>query len=366
MSPIPLVDLKAQYLSIREEIQSALNQVLDSSCFVGGPVLEGFEHEFAAYVGAPFAVGVANGTDAIELALRAAGVQPGDDVIVPANSFFATAEAASNMGAHPVFADVDEGTFHVSVASAEGVMTSKTRAIIPVHLFGRAMDLTKVEAFAAAHKLAVIEDAAQAHGVGLNGRRVGGSGHLTCFSMYPGKNLGAYGDAGVVTTGDAEQAKTLRVLRDHGSPAKYQHATIGRNSRLDALQAAVLSVKLRHLDVWNDQRWAHANDYNRLLAGANLILPEIPPRGTHNFHLYVVRSRRRDGLRDALVAGGIGCGIHYPVPLHLTEAYQKVGGPGKGSLPVAEALAAEILSLPMFPELTAAQKQATADAIRAY
>jgi dTDP-4-amino-4,6-dideoxygalactose transaminase len=290
-------------------------------------------------------------------------VKPGDDVIVPANSFFATAEAVSNMGARPVFADVDERTFHISVESAARLITRKTRAIIPVHLYGRAVDMTPIEELAASHNLVIIEDAAQAHGAAFAGSRVGASGRLTCFSMYPGKNLGAYGDGGAITTSDPEQLNRLRMLRDHGSPAKYQHAIVGRNSRLDAIQAAVLSVKLKHLDQWNALRWQHAMQYNRLLAGAGVITPDIPAEGSHIFHLYVIRSSARDELRNALTDRAIGCGIHYPVPIHLTQAYQTLGAPKQGALPVTERLAGEVLSLPMFPELTDEQIQQTSDTV---
>ena|SRR5580698_1247381 len=352
---VPFVDLKAQFASIGAEVQEAIHDVLQSAQFVGGPWVERFEREFAAYLGCKYVVGVSNGTSALELALKAAGIKPGDDVIVPANSFFATPEAVSNVGARPVFADVDERTFCLDVASAEAVRTPQTRAVMPVHLYGRAMDMAPVEEFAARYDLAIVEDAAQAHGSSRSGKRVGSRGHLTCFSFYPGKNLGAYGEAGAVACNDLEEAQQLKLLREHGSPSKYQHTLIGTNARLDSLQGAVLSVKLRHLEGWNSQRVNHALAYSRGLAGAALHLPEVPPRGEHNFHLFVIRTPERDELREFLESKGIGVGIHYPVPLHLTKAYQDLGYPGPGSLPVSEKLSREILSLPMYAELTPKQ-----------
>ena len=306
-------------------------------------------------MGAKYAVAVSSGTSALELALKAAGIRPGDEVIVPANSFFATAEAVSNVGAKPVFADVDPRTFHLDAASAESLITPKTRAILPVHLYGRAADLTAIERLAARHDLQIIEDAAQAHGVGRNGVKVGGSGRMTCFSFYPGKNLGAYGDGGAVTCNDRQQADAIRLLRDHGSPLKYVHVVVGTNARLDAIQGAILSIKLRRLDRWNSLRVQHAKVLIQALAGSSLTPPELPADGEHNFHLFVVRTGKRDELRKFLQECGIETGIHYPVPIHLTGAYQALGAPGLGSLPVAEALADEILSFPMYAELSPEQ-----------
>jgi dTDP-4-amino-4,6-dideoxygalactose transaminase len=352
---IPFIDLRAQYDSIREEVLTAFNGVLDSAHFVGGDWVEQFEEEFARAVGARYAIGVGSGTAALELSLEAAGIGSGAEVIVPANSFFATAEAVSNVGAIPVFADVDPLTFHLDVFSVQRRITDKTRAIIPVHLFGRAMDLTEIERLAAVHGLLIIEDACQAHGVKRAGVSVGGSALLACFSFYPGKNLGAYGDAGAITCNDAENARKLRILRDHGSPSKYQHTSIGTNSRLDALQAAVLSVKLRHLQEWNALRVRHAKVLSQALQNDGIRPPLIPSDGEHNFHLFVIRTRHRDALKNFLRERGIDTGIHYPVPLHLTPAYQELGYPRRGALPVAEALADEILSLPMYAELSEEQ-----------
>lgn len=352
---VPFLDLKAQYQSIRDEIDDVLNQVLESAHYVGGTWVERFEEEFAAYVGARYAVALGSGTAALELVLRAYGIGPGDEVIVPANTFFATAEAVSNIGATPVFADIDPDTLHLDAASAERSITSRTRAVIPVHLHGRAMEMAEIVRLAESRRLIVIEDACQAHGAQLNGVRVGGSGRPACFSFYPGKNLGAYGDAGAVTCDDAGIAQMLRLLRDHGSPVKYEHMAIGTNSRLDAMQAAVLSVKLRRLDEWNRLRARHAGSYLRALDGSGLQLPAPAPAGAHNYHLFVIATPQRDALRAFLAARGIETGIHYPTPLHLTPAYQAFGYPGPGSLPVAERKSRQMLSLPMFAELTDAQ-----------
>jgi dTDP-4-amino-4,6-dideoxygalactose transaminase len=365
-SSIPFVDLKAQYAALRAEIDPAIHDVLASAHFVGGPVLERFESEFAEFCGAAFAVGVANGTDAISLALRAAGLGPGDEVLVPANSFFASAEAVSNIGAIPVFTDVDAQTFLMDPASAAAAISPRTRAILPVHLYGRALDMRPFVELATAHNLTIVEDCAQAHGAVFAGETIGASGRLTCYSFYPGKNLGAYGDGGAITTNDPEMRRRLHELRDHGSPRKYEHARIGYNSRLDALQAAVLSVKLRHLPDWNAARQRHAEVYAAALESSPILPPEIPARGQHVFHLFVVRCSLRDRLQKSLTERGIATGIHYPTPLHLTEAYQRLGAPGPGSLPVAEALAGEILSLPMYAELTAEQLRYVMEALREF
>jgi dTDP-4-amino-4,6-dideoxygalactose transaminase len=352
---VPFLDLKPQLEFLREEVMEAINQVLASGQFVGGEWVERFEEQFARFVGSRYAIGVGSGTAALELALKAAQIGVDDEVILPANSFFATAEAVSNVGAQPIFADVDPTTFHLDLASTERLITAKTRAIIPVHLYGRAMDLTALQQLADRHRLTIIEDAAQAHGTERDGIPVGGSGRLTCFSFYPGKNLGAFGDAGAVTCNDRVHAERLRLLRDHGSPAKYVHLIVGTNSRLDAVQAAVLSVKLRYLREWNARRVQHAKAYAMRLGNGSVHVPEIPSGREHNFHLFVIRVQQRDGLRQYLQARGIGTGIHYPQPLHLTPAYRELGYMTPPHLPVSETLAAEILSLPMYPELTQSQ-----------
>jgi dTDP-3-amino-3,4,6-trideoxy-alpha-D-glucose transaminase len=352
---VPFLDLKAQYASIRDEILETVHEVLESAHYVGGAKVEQFEEEFARYAGSRYAVATASGTAALELVMRALGLGAGDEVIVPANSFFATAEAVSNIGATPVFADVQAHTFHLDASSVERCITPRSRAIVPVHLYGRAMDLTEIVRLAEDRGLMIAEDACQGHGAELNGIRVGGSGRPACFSFYPGKNLGAYGDDGAVTCNDAGLARSIRILRDHGSPSKYQHLVVGTNARLDAIQAAVLSVKLRRLDDWNRRRMRHAATYLRGLKGTDLILPWFAPKGAHNYHLFVVRTAKRDALRAFLAERGIETGIHYPVPIHLTPAYQALGYPGPGSLPVVERLGREVLSLPMYAELTREQ-----------
>lgn len=363
---VPFVDLKSQYSSLREEIDAAIHHVLKTAYFVGGPVLEKFEQEFAAFVGARYCVGVANGTDAITLAARAAGLGAGDEVLVPANTFFATAEAITNAGATPVFVDVDPVTFHMNVELAAISITKRTKAIVPVHLYGRAMDLNPFETLAKQNNLIIIEDCAQAHGAAIHGNMVGSFGRLGCFSFYPGKNLGAYGDGGAIVTNDTDLIKRLRILREHGSPAKYEHSVVGWNSRLDALQAAVLSVKLQHLHAWNEARRSHAKKLITALEGLPIIPPALPEGNQHVFHLFVVRSSRRDDLRQYLTEHGIQTGVHYPVPLHLTGAYQALGAPGPRSMPVAEALASEILSLPMYAELSDVQIELIIDALREF
>ena len=366
ISRVPFVDLNAQYASLREEMNVAVLSVLETSLFVGGAIVEKFEQEFAGFVGAKYCVGVANGTDAITLAARAAGLGPGDEVLVPANSFFATAEAVSNAGATPVFVDVDPITFHMDVGLAAKSITDRTKAIVPVHLYGRAAEIKPFEALAEQHNLIIIEDCAQAHGASVRGETVGSSGRLTCYSFYPGKNLGAYGDGGAVTTSDPEFMQKLRMLREHGSRVKYQHDVVGWNSRLDALQAQVLLVKLPHLNRWNATRRKHAEKLAVALKDSPIIPPAIPKGNEHVFHLFVVRCSQRDALRQFLARKGIQTGIHYPVPLHLTGAYQALGAPRNGSMPITEALAGEILSLPMYAELSEEQIASAIDALQEF
>jgi len=360
---VPFVDLCAHYSGIRNEVRPVIDEVLSSAQFVGGRYVERFEQEFAAFVGAESAIGVGSGTAALELSLKAIGVGAGDEVVVPANTFFATAEAVSNVGGKPVFADVEPQTFHLDAVSVERVLTDRTKCVIPVHLYGRAMDTTELEKLAQERHFEIIEDAALAHGAQCNGVKVGGSGRVTCFSFYPGKNLGAYGDGGMITTNDPNIADRVRLLRDHGSPRKYQHSVVGTNSRLDAIQAAVLSVKLRHLDEWNAMRREHASRYMQLLEGSDVTLPQMGQDGEHVFHLIVLRVRERNDMRAWLRHQGVDAGVHYPVPLHLTPAYQALGYPGRGTFPVSEAAAEEILSLPMFPELTSEQLSLTAEVL---
>ena len=349
---IPLVDLKAQYSAIKEEMNAAIAGVLESAQFISGPEVKSFEEEFAEFCGAKYAVGVGNGTDALSLALRSTGVGPGDEVIATANTFIATAEAISSVGAVPVFVDVDPVYYNMASAALEAAITSRTRAVVPVHLYGQPAPMEDICSIARRHGLIVVEDAAQAHGASYKGKRIGIWGDLACFSFYPAKNLGAYGDAGAVVTDDEGAAEQVRLMRDHGRVDKYIHERIGVNSRLDSLQAAVLRVKLRHLDEWNRRRRHLAATYSGALSDFQWITaPEEIPDGRHVYHLYVIQLEDREALRDHLVEAGVATGIHYPVPLHLQPAYHHLGY-REGRFPVSEALADRIVSLPMYPELS--------------
>ena len=364
--PVPFVDLQAQYRSIKAEVDAAVQRVLDTSAFVLGREVEVFERAFAEYVGARECVGVSNGTAAIQLALQACGVGAGDEVIVPANTFFATAEAVSTAGATPVFVDCDPVTCNLDPARIDEVITERTRAVIPVHLYGQPADLDPIVEIAERHGLLVIEDAAQAHGARYKGDRVGPLARAGCFSFYPGKNLGAYGEGGAVVTNDAGVARRLRMLRDHGSEQKYRHELVGYNSRLEGIQGAVLGVKLKHLDDWNALRRRHAARYRALLApladSGALALPVEADYAEHVYHLFVVQTGARDRLQRFLSAAGVQTGIHYPVPVHLQPAYAALGH-REGDFPVAESLCARVLSLPMFAELTEPQLRYVADAL---
>jgi dTDP-4-amino-4,6-dideoxygalactose transaminase len=359
---IPFVDLKAQYLSIKAEIDEAIGRVLDTSAFVLGREVEAFERAFAEYVGAKFCVGVSNGTAAIQLAVMACGIGAGDEVIVPANTFFASAEGVSTANATPVFVDADPFSYNLDPSKIEAAITKRTRAIMPVHLYGQAADLDPIFEIAAKHNLLVIEDAAQAHGSLYKGKRVGALARAGCFSFYPGKNLGAYGEGGAVVTNDETIARRLRLLRDHGSERKYVHEIIGYNFRLEGIQGAVLNVKLRYLDKWNDLRRAHAARYNELLKGSRLTLPREMPYARHIYHLYVVQTEERDALQKRLNEAGVQTGIHYPVPVHLQPAYASMGHK-QGDFPESEKQARRVLSLPMFPELTNEQIEKVAEVI---
>lgn len=365
-TPIPFVDLRAQYEPLRDEILGAVAEVLDGMHLFLGPNQQAFEREFAEYCGTAEAIGVSNGTDAIELALRALGIGAGDEVITQPNSFIATAEAISAVGATPVFVDVDINTSTLDPLLLETAITPRTKAIIPVHLYGRPADMPAIVEIARRHGVTVIEDACQAHGATLNGRRAGSLGDLACFSFYFSKNLGAYGEGGAVTTNDPELAGKVRLYRDHGSRVRYQHEVVGRNARLDEIQAAILRIKLRHLDDWNQQRRANAAKLSAALAGTSLVLP-VPGGDTVRevFHLYVVCHPNRDALKDFLTERGIGTGIHYPLPIHLQPAYSSLGY-RPGSFPVTEQLAPQILSLPMYAELTDDHIARIADAVRAF
>lgn len=359
---VPFVDLRAQYVSIKDEVDAAIRGVLDDCAYVGGVSLDHFERDFAVYCRARYAIGVANGTDALHLALRAVGVGADHEVIAPAHTFIATAAAIEMSGARPVFVDVDPETYTMDPTGVEAAITPRTRAIIPVHLYGQPVDMQPILEVADQRDLVVIEDAAQAHGAEYRGQRVGGIGHLGCFSFYPSKNLGAYGDGGAVTTNDAELARRVSQLRDHGRISKYEHSVVGYNSRLDALQAAVLRVKLQHLDEWNRQRQRVAAWYDEALALAGLAPPRVRPDSTHVYHLYVVRTATREEFRSRLESEGISTGVHYPIPLHLQPAFRHLGY-RIGDLPASEAAANQVFSLPIFPELTRAQVESIAGII---
>ena len=355
MQSIPLVDLKAQYAAIKPEILSAIDGVLDSAQFINGPEVSNFERKFAAFCDAKFAVGVGNGTDALTLALKALEVGPGDEVITTANTFIATAEAIVAVGATPVFVDVDQAHFNMTAEGLSAAITPKTRAAIPVHLYGQPAPMAEIMEVARRRSIKVIEDAAQAHGAEYNGKRAGSWGDVAAFSFYPAKNLGAYGDAGAVVTSDEDLAAAVRMLRDHGRTDKYLHQYVGVNSRLDTLQAAVLEVKLGHIEEWTEARRAAATKYDAALGEfPGLALPARMPGGRHVYHLYVVRSERREELRQHLSDNGIGVGIHYPVPLHLQPAFRGLGY-AMGDFPVSERLADSILSIPMYPEVSEEQ-----------
>jgi dTDP-4-amino-4,6-dideoxygalactose transaminase len=360
---VPFVDLQAQYREIRAEVDAAIQRVVESASFVLGREVEAFEAAFARYTGARFCVGVNSGTAAIQLAVMAYGIGAGDEVIVPANTFFATAEAVSTAGATPVFVDADAASYTIDTTKIERAITEYTRAIMPVHLYGQSADLAPVKEIAARHGLVVIEDAAQAHGGLYRGQMVGALTEAGCFSFYPGKNLGAYGEAGAVTTNDAEVARRVRLLRDHGSARKYHHEIIGYNFRMEGIQGAVLNVKLRHLDRWNELRRAHAARYDELLAQTPLIRPREMEYARHVYHLYVVQTEEREALQQSLSDAGIQTGIHYPIPLHLQPAYASLGYKA-GDFPEAERQARRVLSLPIYPELSHEQQARVAEAIQ--
>ncbi|MFN4133895.1 MAG: DegT/DnrJ/EryC1/StrS family aminotransferase, partial [Candidatus Hadarchaeales archaeon] len=347
---VPLVDLTRQYKSIKKDIDRAVGEVLNSGSFILGKNVETFEKKFAKYCGAKYGVGVASGTDALKLALAAIGIEAGDEVITTANTFISTVDAISHNRARPIFVDVDE-TYTLDVEKLEKLITPRVKAIIPVHLYGHPAEMAPILEIAEKHGLAVVEDAAQAHGAEYRKRKVGSFGVCACFSFYPAKNLGAYGDGGMVVTNDEEIYEKLQMLRNYGQKGKNRHEFIGHNSRLDEIQAAILNVKLKYLEKWNSARRKMAKQYSeRLQENGNMILPVERENAKHVFHLYVVRTNRRDELREWLKMKGIETGIHYPIPVHLQRAYAHLGV-GEGSLPKTEKYAREILSLPMFPEL---------------
>jgi dTDP-4-amino-4,6-dideoxygalactose transaminase len=364
---IPMADLKAQYADIRGEVDSAIAQVLESAQFIKGEECGHFEREFAAYCGAAQAVGVANGTDALTLALRAYGVGPGDEVITVANTFIATGEAILLNGARPVFVDVDPVTFTMDPAAIEKAITARTRLILPVHLYGHPADMRSISEIAARHGLPVLEDAAQAHGAEVDGVRAGRLGHAASFSFYPGKNLGAYGDAGMVVSNDADFLGRLRQIANHGGgTSKYDNVVLGTNSRLDTLQAAVLRVKLRHLDRWNHARRGLAEAYTRALRDLpGVTLPRERPGARSAWHLYTIRISDRDALQAQLRAQGVATAVHYPRPIHLQPAMAAAGGRA-GDLPVSEQLCREVLCLPLYPEMAQEAVGRVAAEVRAF
>jgi len=363
---IPLVDLKAQYATIKDEVLPAIEEVLEGMQLTIGPNVKAFDEEFAKFCGTKHAIGVGSGTDALQLVIRALGVTNGDEVITVSHTFFATVEAILYANARPVLVDIDEKTFNISVEAVAAAITPRTKAIMPVHLYGRTVDMKPILELARERNIQVIEDACQAHGATLDtGGRAGSTGAAGCFSFYCSKNLGAYGEAGAITTNDDRLATELRSLREHGQSTRYYHPIVGYNARLDEIQAAILRIKLRRLEKWNERRQAIAKHYDTVLAGIDLIRPQLPPAGRHVFHLYVVRvdAERRDAFRDALAAEGIGTGIHYPVPIHEQEAAQFLGY-RKGDLPVTEKIAREVVSLPMYAEMSDAQVETVAAAAK--
>ncbi len=363
---VPFLDLKAQYQSLREEIAVELQKVLDNTAFAGGPFVAEFEKNYAEFCQAKHAIGVGSGTEALWVALIGLGVGPGDEVITADNSFIATAEAISFTGARPVFIDVDESSYNLDPKKIEAAITDKTKAIIPVHLYGQMADMAPIMEIAKKHHLFVVEDAAQAQGAEYKGQRAGSVGHAGCFSFYPGKNLGAYGEAGAVTTNDDELAARMRMFRDHGQSKKYHHDMVGWNARMDGFQGAVLNVKLKYLNGWNNARRAHAQQYNDLLAGIEgLTTPAEMDSSRHIYHIYPILVDNRDALMDYLKQQDIASGIHYPVPLHLTGAYA-ADHQGAGQCPVTERITPRLVSLPMYPELTAEQIAMTADAVKSF
>ena len=366
---IPLVDLKAQYATIRDEVRAAIDEVLESMQLTIGPNVKAFDQEFASFIGTRHSVGVGSGTDALQLAIRACGVSAGDEVITVSFTFFATVEAILYANARPILVEVDERTMNIDAAAVAAAITPRTKAIIPVHLYGRTVDMKPLRQIAQDRNITIIEDAAQAHGAVTDDRstKAGASGRVGCFSFYCSKNLGAYGEAGSITTNDDRLAEELRALREHGQSTRYYHPVVGYNARLDEIQAAILRIKLRRLPEWNTRRRELARTYEKLLAGSGVITPEIPSGERHVFYVYCIRvpNGRRDDLRKYLGERGIGTQIHYPVPIHLQQSAEFLGY-RKGDLPVTERLAPEVLSIPMYPELTDDQVDRVTTSIREF
>lgn len=359
---IPFVDLKAQYRSIKDEIDAAMARVLESGQFVSGREVAAFEEEFAAYCGTRYAVALNSGTSALHLALLAAGIGPGDEVITVPFTFVATVAAIGYTGARPVFVDIDPRSYTIDVSQIEGAISERTKAILPVHLYGQPADLDPILTIAMRYGLLVIEDAAQAHGAQYKSRRVGGIGNLGCFSFYPSKNMGAYGEGGIIVTSNAEYARAIRMLRDWGQERPYHHVLKGYNYRMEELQAAILRVKLSHLETWTEARRTHAARYDRLLAGSVVQVPSRMPYSRHTYHIYAVRMPERDAMRQALHAEGIQTGIHYPIPVHLQDAYADLNY-RFGDFPYSEQAADEVLSLPIYVELSETQIETVSAAV---
>lgn len=365
---VPLLDLHAQYAPLRQTLLDAVTRVCDSQRFIGGPEVDGLERELCAALGYPYAIGLSSGTDAVLAALMALNIGPGDEVITPTYSFFATAGCVVRAGARPVLVDCEPDTFNIDVPQALAAITPRTKAVIPVHLFGQSAELAPIVEAAAKQHIAVIEDAAQAIGCEYHGRPVGTWGAVGCFSFFPSKNLGAFGDAGFVTATDPAVARTLKLIRTHGMEPKYYHRMVGANFRIDALQAAVLRVKLPYLASWSQGRRKNAERYRQLFADAgvtDVTLPVEAPNRTHIYNQFVIRVPERDRLRAHLDAAGIGTEVYYPVPFHLQECFANLGY-AKGAFPAAEAAANDSLALPIYPELTDAQQSAVVTAIRSF
>jgi dTDP-4-amino-4,6-dideoxygalactose transaminase len=360
---IPLVDLRKQYVSIKSEVDAAIERVMTSGQFVLGDEVEAFEREFAAYSGGLQGIAVNSGTSALHLALLAAGVEANDEVITVPFTFVATVAAIGYIGARAVFVDIDPATFTMDVSQVERAITSRTKAIVPVHLYGQAVDMDPLLEIARRHKIAVIEDACQAHGAKYKGRPVGSLGDAACFSFYPGKNLGACGEAGMVVTSDAAIARDARMRRDWGAERKYHHVIKGFNYRMEGLQGSILRVKLRHLEAWTEARRSHAREYAKLLNGSGLETPAEAPYARHVYHVYAVRTRDRATLQRTLQANGVASGIHYPIPVHLQPAYADLGYHA-GDFPESERAANEVVSLPMYPELSHTELELITAAIR--
>jgi len=362
---VPFVDLKEQYLAIKDELEAQLPAVFEKGSFILGPQAKAFEEEFAKYCQCRYAVGVNSGTDALYMAVSALGIDVGDEVILPTHTFIATALCISYTGARPVFVDSEEETYNIDPASFEKAITPKTKAVIPVHIYGQPANMDEINTIAKKHNIKVIEDACQAHGALYKDKRAGSLGDIGCFSFYPTKNLGAFGDAGMFVTNDEKVYETALMLRDYGRKGRYNHKVKGYNSRLDSIQAVVLSAKLKHLDEWSGMRQDIAARYKKQLSNiGGIIIPMVKEDRTHVFHLYVLRVQNRDQVLEGLKARGVGALIHYPIPIHLQEAYSDLGYE-KGQFPVAERITQEVISLPMFPHMTPQQVDYVCDSLQA-